>query len=112
MSGTQGQHHRVWNRQPVARDRAWQSMRHLHLFTVGDIVSTAEMGMDNAKKYIRGLKEAGYLITVKEKSNGHKNGLAVYRLIRNTGPKAPRLQSNNKTFDPNEHKTYNGGIQQ
>ncbi|MEJ1402533.1 MAG: hypothetical protein RPU61_03315 [Candidatus Sedimenticola sp. (ex Thyasira tokunagai)] len=112
MARLKGARDRIWNRQPVARDRAWQSMRILRQFTIPDLMGTADMGKDNARRYIRGLVLAGYLIVSRKKRNGHKGGHEVYRLVRDTGPRAPRLQTDGRTYDPNEQKTYNGGIAQ
>lgn len=103
---------RVWNRKPKARDRAWQSMRILRRFDVPSLSSTAEIGVANAGKYLRGLLRSGYIRIIKPKSEGRKGGHACYQLIRDTGPKAPRLQSNGDTYDPNEHKVYPGGLSQ
>lgn len=112
MARLSGAHTRVFNRQPRARDRAWQSMRILRLFSLPDLVATAEIRRDNAMKYISGLVKSGYLKLARARDSGRKNGHAHYRLVRDTGPKAPRLQSDGNTYDPNEHKTYSGGIKQ
>lgn len=103
---------RVWNRQPRARDRAWQSMRILRQFCLPDLVATAEIGGDNARKYIVGLRQSGYLIIARPKAEGRKGGHEFYRLVRDTGPKAPRLQSDGNTYDPNTHQVYSGGLAQ
>ena len=112
MARLNGARSRVWNRLPRARDRAWQSMRILRRFSLPDLMATAEVGQDNARKYVRGLARAGYLRVVKAKANGHKGGHAVYQLVRDTGPRAPRLQKDGSTYDPNEHRTYEGGLKQ
>ena len=109
MARSQGAHTRVFHRQPKARDRAWQSMRILRTFTQPDLAATAEIGMANVKKYVNGLVKSGYLRVVRERDSGRKGGHAVYRLVRDTGPKAPRLQSDGNTYDPNEHQVYSGG---
>ena len=90
----------------------WQSMRMLRIFTIPDLVATAEAGQDNAKKYVVGLERAGYLRRVREKANGRKGGHAAWMLIRDTGPSAPRLQTDGKTFDVNLRKRFDGGIRQ
>jgi hypothetical protein len=112
MARTKGAHTRVFHRQQVDRDRAWQTMRILRRFRLPDVVATAEIGAANARKYITALESAGYLRTVVEKQNGRKGGHAVYMLVRDTGPLAPRMQSDGCTYDPNEHRTYPGGIRQ
>jgi len=112
MARTHNAHTRVWNRQPRARDRAWASMRILRQFGLPELIATAEIGPANARKYVTGLRRAGYLIEAQPKANGRKGGHAGYRLVRDTGPKAPRLQSDGKTYDPNQHRVYDGGIEQ
>ncbi|MEJ1358304.1 MAG: hypothetical protein RPU42_14450 [Candidatus Sedimenticola sp. (ex Thyasira tokunagai)] len=112
MARLKGSRGRVWNRQPIARDRAWQSMRILPHFSVPELMATAEIGNENARKYIKGLLQSGYLVIARKKQNGRKGGHEAYRLIRNTGPRAPRLQTDGNTYDPNEHKVYDGGLAQ
>ncbi len=112
MARLNGARTRVWNRLPRARDRAWQSMRVMRRFTLPDLVATAEIHEDNAKKYVRGLVRSGYLRIAVEKDNGRKGGHAVYQLIRDTGPRAPRMQTDGSAYDPNEHRIYQGGIKQ
>ena len=112
MARLSGARTRVWNRQPRARDRAWQSMRIMRRFTLPDLMATAEISHDNAKKYVRGLVLSGYVRVVVERASGRKGGHAVYQLLRDTGPRAPRLQTDGRTYDPNEHRIYEGGITQ
>lgn len=112
MARLEGARTRVMKRNPRARDRAWQSIRILRVFSLPDLVATAEIGEDNANKYVRGLERAGYLLRVREKRNGCKGGYAVWRLMRDTGPVAPRLQTNGATYDVNEHELREGGISQ
>ncbi len=103
---------RLKNRLPRARDRAWQSMRILRRFILPDLISTAEISHANITKYVGGLRRSGYIVVDKPQSSGKKGGYQIYRLVRNTGPKAPRLQSNGNTYDPNEEKVYEGGTKQ
>ena len=112
MANRLGGHQRIFKRQPVARDRIWQSIRVLRQFTQPDLIATAEAGRDNVRKYVRGLLRAGYLVIGQPKGNGKKGGHTIYRLVRDTGPHAPRQQSDGRTWDPNEHKVYDGGIAQ
>ncbi len=112
MARLRGSRSRVSNRQPCARDRAWQSMRILVRFTLPDLMTTADIGQYNARKYVTGLRRSKYLAIAKARNEGRKGGHEVYRLIRNTGPKAPRLQTDGRTYDPNEHKVHDGGLTQ
>jgi hypothetical protein len=93
-------------RQRTARDRAWQSMRSLTLFTVPDLVATADIAYSNAGKYVQGLAAAGYLRVAHPKAEGKKGGHAHYRLIRNTGPQAPRLRSDGYVYDLNTRAVW------
>ncbi len=112
MARLHGARSRVFNRQPRARDRAWQSMRILRQFSLPDLMATAEIGKDNARKYIIGLRRAGYLVLARQKDDGRKGGHEIYRLVRDNGPKAPRLQTDGNTYDPNTHQVYTGGLAQ
>ena len=112
MARTVGARTRAYDRQPRARDRAWQSMRILRTFTLPDLMATAEIKRDNALRYVLGLERSGYLKRTRERRSGCKGGFAVWMLVRNAGPKAPRLQTDGTTYDPNTHQTYQGGIAQ
>ena len=83
-----------------ARTRMWQSMRILRRFTSGDLQATAEVGASHSQKYVRMLLQAGYLRVVQAKQSGVTGGHAVYQLIRDTGPHAPRF-GNEELRDPN-----------
>jgi hypothetical protein len=112
MARAKGSHTRVFHRKPRARDRAWQSIRILRQFTVPDLMATAEIGRDNARKFLAGLWRAGYLRIVSAKQNGCRGGHTVYQLIRDAGPHAPRMQADGRTYDPNRHEAHDGGIRQ
>jgi hypothetical protein len=94
---------RVLHRRPRARDRVWTSMRVLRRFTIPDLSATAECHRDNVRKFLKTLTGAGYLRVVAPRRSGVKGGYQVWMLIRNTGPVAPRLQSDGRLFDPNLH---------
>lgn len=112
MPRTQGAKTRIWKRQPRARDRIWQSMRILRRFTLPDLCATAESGHANAKKYVIGLERSGYLRRIQERRSGYKGAYVVWMLTRDTGPQAPRLQTDGNTYDPNLHQVFQGGIEQ
>lgn len=109
---TPGARTRVYQRKPRARDRIWQSMRILRSFTIPTLMATAEASETNVMRYVRGLLAASYLYVVKPRDSGRRGGHAVYRLIRDTGPIAPRLQRNGTTYDPNKHEVVTGGVDQ
>jgi len=80
-------------------------MRILRRFSAPEIISTAESTHTNVMKYLRGLRKAGIVRVAREKINGAKGGHAIYQLVRDLGPIAPRLQSDRNVFDPNSHTT-------
>jgi len=112
MARRTGARTRTWHRQRRARDKAWDVIRVMRRFTLPELVAAAEIGPDNARKYCAGLRASGYLRVVQPKANGRKGGHLVYQLVRDTGPHAPRLQSDGTTYDPNLHRVYPGGIRQ
>lgn len=100
MSGRTGQIKRAPLRADQGRSRMWQSMRVMRRFTVADLVATAEVGDSAATKYVRYLLRAGYLRCVVAKLNGRTGGHAHYRLLKDTGPFAPRV-GKQAVSDPN-----------
>lgn len=112
MARLQGARTRVYKRAPRARDRIWFAVRALRRFDLPMIIATAEAGADNARRYLRGLADAGFVRRVQTKQNGVKGSGDVWMLIRDPGPLAPRLQSNGATYDPNHHLVYQGGLVQ
>ncbi|MDQ6957207.1 MAG: hypothetical protein Q9M21_08425 [Mariprofundaceae bacterium] len=71
------------------RQRAWKAMRIMTQWTLGDIESTAEISRANAESFVYALVKAGYVRRIQPKKNGVKGGYAVYRLVKNTGPRCP-----------------------
>lgn len=89
------------------RQRAWQAMRILKVFTAYDIQATAEVGRDNLKKYIQALAETGYLRKLKERQSGRSMGHAKWRLVRDSGPKHPIARRDGSgVFDPNTGESW------
>lgn len=104
MARTPGAH--TLNRQaPTTRQRIWQAMRILRVFSYADLQATAEAGRDNVRKYCQALRSAGYLRLERPKANGKKGGHAAWRLVRDTGPKAPIPRACG-AYDPNQEKVY------
>lgn len=82
------------------RDRLWQSMRMRGSFTIHDLVSDAIDGeadaINDAGRYVRILKSAGYVKDLPGRVAGTRpgsNGYKRFRLARNTGPRAPLHRS-------------------
>lgn len=104
MGRTQGARTLALRRQPKARDRVWQSMRMLRRFTLPDLIVSAEAGAQNVRYYVGELHAAGYLAIAVPFRRGMVGGHQVWRLLRNTGPHAPRLvgrRTRPAIFDPN-----------
>lgn len=82
------------------RDRLWRSMRLRGSFTIHDVVCDAVDGeadaVTDAGRYIRHLKAAGYIRDLPGRVPGTRpgsNGFKRFRLVRNTGPRAPLHRS-------------------
>lgn len=88
----------------------WRSMRMLGTFdhralALHSSTSTATVTQETAKAYCSMLFRTGFLRAV-QKSNPLKGQMAVYRLIRNDGPKPPMIQRVKQVYDPNTNTVY------
>ena len=93
----------------------WRSMRMLAKFTPVDLAAhstteTVKVTENTAQSYCTMLLATGYLRVV-QKANPAASKKAIYRLIRNDGPKPPMIQRVKQVFDPNTGKTYQKGGQ-
>ena len=82
----------------------WRSMRMLAEFSPVDIAAhstteKAHVTQDIASAYCRMLVAAGYLKVVRKALPGRR--VAIYRLIRNTGPRPPRERRVRAVYDEN-----------
>jgi hypothetical protein len=87
------------HRKPVQdtfRQRLWNAIRMSRSFTIGDLVIAAGRGEkdpeNNATWYIRHLRAAGYIAELPVRQKGTRltsNGFKRWRLLRDTGDKAP-----------------------
>lgn len=82
----------------------WRTMRFLGAFSPTDLrvhahTDDVRVGRDEATAYCQMLHRAGYLRVVQKAIPGRRE--AVYRLVRNTGPKAPELRRIRAVVDPN-----------
>lgn len=91
----------------------WLAMCHLKDFDFRDLIHSAsiEIAESAAKDYCSNLLAAGYFRVLK-KANPAKGEIARYRLIRNTGPKAPQIQRVKRVFDPNTGEAFTMGRRQ
>lgn len=80
----------------------WRTLRILKICNANQIVAsatdaTATLNIRAVRQYLRQLHMAGYLVML-EQAQGQ---LAVYRLMHNTGPRAPEVQRGKKIYDGN-----------
>jgi hypothetical protein len=106
MPGTPGMHQRHRLGLDI-RQQAWNSIRVLKRFTTAQIEATAAISRDNLRKYLKALHQTGYLVQVRPKQNGKSLGHAVWRLARDSGPRAPIGRTDGSgVYDPNQDTLY------
>lgn len=98
------------------RAKIWRAMRIKGKFGIDDIAKcvldgteTCKSPEDNIRKYLLGLKNAGYLVEMKRRSpgsGGTSPGKKRWMLVRDTGPKLPVLRQNGDVWDQNEQTLY------
>ncbi|QFQ88240.1 hypothetical protein F8A10_12035 [Paracoccus kondratievae] len=103
--------------QPVTQgtgvENMWRSMRGLVEFSPRDIAAhsttpDALVSEPTAKSYCSMLLRCGYLRVLK-KAEPIAGRQAIYRLIRNTGPRPPQVQRIKRIFDPNTGAVHTPG---
>jgi hypothetical protein len=93
----------------------WTAMRQLKSFSPRELAAhatteTTSVTLEMAQDYCRSLLGAGYLTVVKKAIPGSR--LAIYRLVKNTGPRPPRAKRVRAVVDDNtETVTVIGGGQ-
>jgi hypothetical protein len=93
----------------TARARAWTSMRIFRVFTAPQIAATAEISMDNLWRYLRALKQWGYVEIIGTVGKAAEKGYAQkLELMQDTGPQYPVPRNNGKLWDPNTGETLGG----
>lgn len=90
-------------------ENMWRSMRGLGQFTALDIAIHSTnahviVSEPTAKSYTSMLMRTGYLRVVQKAVPGKRP--AIYRLIRNSGPKPPQVQRVKHVFDPNTREVH------
>lgn len=92
-------------RADLGRQKMWQSMRILVVFSVPDLISTAEVVPNTARKFTQALERFEYLTQARANVSGRKGSFAVWRLVKNTGPYAPVIRREGRgIYDPNLDK--------
>lgn len=90
-----------------ARQRIWNALRVYKRFTAAEIAPVAEATQDNVQKYLRALARSGYLRLERAKRNGCVDGHAVWKLLRNSGPRCPIVRTDQgSVYDPNSDEQY------
>lgn len=90
-------------------ENMWRSIRGLGQFTALDVAVHSTAGPVSvteatAKAYVSMLLRTGYLKVVTKAVPGKRQ--ATYRLIRNTGPKPPKVQRVKHVYDPNTKEVH------
>lgn len=91
-------------RRGSAPQNIWNAMRGLRAFTPTDLAAHARtddvvVTSESARSYCQALLRAGYLKVERKAVPGRRE--AIYRLIRNTGPKPPRERRVRAVVDDN-----------
>jgi len=99
--------------QGAGTENMWRTMRMLAEFSPRDVAAHATtdavaVSEATAKAYCKALFAAGYLRVVRKAVP--KRSQAVYRLIRNTGPRAPQVQRAKRVFDRNTQEVFGAGF--
>ena len=86
-----------------SQQQMWQAMRIIKRFNYRQLALAAstddhQIALSNCKSYCRRLAVAQYLVI---REPGRPCRPAIYQLVKNTGPKAPMVQSSRNVFDPN-----------
>lgn len=74
----------------TTRDRLWRSMRVLRSFDLPALMMAAEASRRSAEDLVNCLCRAGYL-RMTSRGQSMRGTWSTYRLIRNTGPRAPSV---------------------
>ncbi|MCW5711296.1 helix-turn-helix domain-containing protein [Shinella sp.] len=105
----------IQRHQDTFRQRVWSAIRVSSTFTISEIVMAAARPDDlapenNATRFIRQLKLAGYLAELPSRQAGTRitsNGFKRWRLVRNTGPNAPVFKPKLRVvYDPNSREEW------
>ena len=86
-----------------AYNRMWTTMRIWRSFTTDDISMCAEVSNGITTVYVSQLIRAGFLQVVRK---GRKGAKTIYRLMKDTGPIAPRPVRKKAIFDFNTKVFY------
>lgn len=96
--------------QGAGTQNLWRSMRMLKKFTAIELAAhsttdTVQVSENTAQSYCSTLFATGFLVVV-QKANPQMDRRAIYRLVRDDGPKPPMIQRIKAVYDPNTGKVY------
>jgi len=76
------------------REAVWGFIRKKKIFTLQELQEEVHLKYDSIRDYITGLVKAGYVkqIGTTESTNGLKNSVKVFELIKDVGVDAPRVR--------------------
>lgn len=99
--------------QGAGTENMWRSMQGLVQFSPRDLAAHSctpdvSVSEETAKSYCSMLLRTGYLRVI-EKASPNLGRQAVYRLIRNNGPKPPQIQRVKRVYDPNTGEVFEQG---
>ncbi|ARR52026.1 hypothetical protein HY78_00405 [Rhizorhabdus wittichii DC-6] len=95
----------MMSRADSTRQRLWSAIRKADgCFDAPGIAAATSAHPTTAADYIRQLARAGH-VTVATNGNGQSGELTTYRLVRNSGPKAPVFRETS-LFDPNTGRSW------
>lgn len=104
--GRKGMRNRATHGAWVQRDSVWKAMRQLRRFTFAELEAVTETSHAGVRKYVCLLVKAGYArVATPARCVPGDSAPAVYELIRNTGPVAPRMTLDG-VFDANIANPY------
>ena len=101
---TEASEHRVRASTRSREDNIWTAMRGLKSFGPTELAAhantdTVAVAVDEAQAYCRALLASGHLSVARKAIPGIKE--AIYRIARNTGPRAPREKRVRAVIDDN-----------
>ncbi|KGJ86414.1 hypothetical protein [Colwellia psychrerythraea] len=98
-------HRYTKGRKNSAKQKCWNTMRVLGVFTIGDVSAGAEVATCTSSRYIRKLMLANFIRCIQKDSRGCEHSVAVFRLLHNSGPLYP-ITSDEGVFDQNTQKQH------
>jgi len=90
----------------TGQEKMWKVMRAMKRFTTMDLVLLVEVSWSLANRYCRALRHAGYLREDGKARQGVGRPQNIFRLVKDTGPKAPVIRPVCEVMDPNTGEKF------